>query len=77
MNLVHQQAITSSIRTLLNGIFDFKKRKVDPVHVKKTYMGIGGTVPLSLNLGTRSRRVKLHAPAALLPGNTPVSTEAG
>jgi len=77
MNLVHHQAVTSSIRTLLISIFYFKKRKVDPVHVMKTYTGIRRTAPTNRNLGTRWRCVKLHAPAALLPENTPVSTAAG
>jgi len=61
----------------LTSIFYFRKRKVDPVHVRKAYTGTGGTAPRILTLGTRWRWVQLHAPIALLPGNTPVSTEAG
>jgi hypothetical protein len=61
MDLVHQQAVPSSIRALLASISYFNKRKVDPVHVT----GIRGTAPLILNLGTRWRQVQLHAPTAL------------
>ena len=58
--------------------FLFKKnRKVEPVHVRKAHTGIRGTAPRIRNLATRRRSVQHHAPAALLPGNTPVSTEAG
>jgi len=46
MNLVHQQAVTSSIGTSVTGIFYFKKRKVDLVHVTKAHTEITGTAPL-------------------------------
>jgi len=55
MSLVHQQAVTSSIRALLDSILYFKKRKVDTVHVRKAHMGIRGTAPRILNLATRWR----------------------